>query len=282
MRTVALFGNPLRRLHSVVMHNAAFAAFDIDARYELRELQEPELPDQVRQARKEKWLGFQITAPYKRAIMSLLDEVEPAARRIGAVNSVEIGEDGRLTGFNTDVIGFMTAVRNCAHDDLTGARVVVAGSGGVGHAASYGLAEAGVERLTVLDLDAADARRLAAEFSAFAQIEPMTFDDPRTGDRLGEADLFVNATSVGMLTPGPVVDVARISPEAAVFDVVYVPSQTELVRQARARGMRAAGGADMLVAQAAAAFVRWTGTEDPTTFMREAVEPLLHRADLTP
>ncbi|WP_433332390.1 shikimate dehydrogenase family protein [Spirillospora sp. CA-294931] len=282
MRTVALFGNPLRRLHSVVMHNAAFAAFDIDARYELREVTEPELAAQVAQARDEKWLGFQITAPFKRAIMPLLDEVEGTARRIGAVNSVSIAADGRLTGFNTDVIGFMTGVRACVRADLSGARVVLAGSGGAGHAAAYGLAEAGVGRLTVLDLDAADSRRLATEFSPFAEIEPLAFHDPLAVARLGEADLFVNATSVGMLTPGPVIDVADLAPEAAVFDVVYVPSETELVRRARARGMRAANGVDMLVAQAAAAFVRWTGESDPTLHMREAVDPLLHRDDLAP
>ncbi|WP_188196208.1 shikimate dehydrogenase family protein [Nonomuraea sp. SYSU D8015] len=282
MRTVALFGNPLRRAHSVVMHNAAFAAFGIDARYELREVQESQLADQVRQARDEKWLGFQVTAPYKQAIMPLLDEVELGARRIGAVNSVEIDAMGRLIGFNTDVTGFMTGVRACAGEDLTGARVVVAGSGGVSHAATYGLAEAGAGCLTVLDLDVADSRRLADEFSAFARIEPMALDDPRAGDRLAEADLFVNATSVGMLTPGPVVDVSRISPAAAVFDVVYIPRETELVRQAKARGMRAAGGTDMLVAQAATAFVRWTGTDDPTNVMRKALEPLLLRDDLVP
>ncbi|MEV4890556.1 shikimate dehydrogenase [Nonomuraea sp. NPDC055795] len=282
MRTVALFGNPLRRTHSAVMHNAAFAAFGIDARYELREVRESDLAEQVRQARDERWLGFQITAPHKQVIMPFLDEIEPDALRIGAVNSVEARADGRLVGFNTDVSGFMTALREHVGTDLSGAEVVVAGSGGVGHAVSYGLAKDGAGHLTVLDLDAADARRLAARFGDLAAIEPMAFADPRVRDRLAGAGLFVNATSVGMLTPGPVVDVGLISPRAAVFDVVYLPRLTELVRQARARGMRAAGGAGMLVAQAAAAFGRWTGAGDATAVMREAVEPLLRRDDLTP
>ncbi|MFI6292785.1 shikimate dehydrogenase family protein [Nonomuraea sp. NPDC050790] len=282
MRTVALFGNPLRRTHSAVMHDAAFAAYGIDARYELREVPESALAEQVRQARRERWLGFQITAPFKQAIMPLLDEVEPAAARIGAVNSVEIGEDGRLAGFNTDVTGFMTALGACVGGPVGGASVVVAGAGGVGHAVAYGLAEAAVGHLTVLDLDAADAGRLAARFAGLAPIEALSFGDPRVAGRLAAADLFVNATSVGMLTPGPVVDVDGIAPHAAVFDVVYVPLQTELVRRARARGMRAAGGLDMLVAQAAAAFTRWTGATDPTAVMRAAVEPLLRRPDLTP
>jgi shikimate dehydrogenase len=102
------------------------------------------------------------------------------------------------------------------------------------------------------------------------------------GKRLAAADIFVNATSVGMLSPGPVVDVELLAPSAAVFDVVYIPAETELVRRARARGMRAANGDRMLVAQAATAWVRWTGLADPTDVMREAVAPLLARGDLQP
>ncbi|MCG5214593.1 shikimate dehydrogenase family protein [Streptosporangium sp. KLBMP 9127] len=282
MRTTALFGKPLRRRHSEVMHNAAFAAAGVEARYELREVDEAELAEQVEQARRDGWMGFQITAPHKRIVMTLLDEIEPDARRIGAVNSVAVGEDGRLIGFNTDVLGFLTALRSCHPGELTGRSAVVAGSGGVGHAATYGLATAGVAKLTVLDLDVAMPRRLAEEFADFAPIDPLAFGDPRVGKRLAHADVFVNATSVGMLSPGPVVDVGLINPSAAVFDVVYIPAETELVRQARARGMRAANGDRMLVAQAARAWTRWTGLADPTDVMRDAVAPLLARDDLQP
>jgi shikimate dehydrogenase len=263
------------------MHNAAFAAAGVDARYELREVDEPGLAAQVEQARRDGWLGFQITAPHKQRVMDLLDEVEPDARRIGAVNSVA-AVDGRLLGFNTDVVGFLAGLRSCHPDDLTGRSVVVAGSGGVGHAAAYGLATAGVRTLTVLDLDPAMPSRLAEEFADVASIEPLAFGDPMASKRLAGADIFVNATSVGMLSPGPVVDIELINRSAAVFDVVYIPAETELVRRARARGMRAANGDRMLVAQAAAAWVRWTGLADPTDVMCEAVAPLLARADLQP
>ncbi|WP_037065247.1 shikimate dehydrogenase family protein [Pseudonocardia acaciae] len=281
MRTVALFGTPLRRRHSVVMHNAAFAAAGVDARYELREVDEAGLAAQVGEARRDGWLGFQVTAPHKRFVMTLLDEIEPDARRIGAVNSVA-ARDGRLVGFNTDVLGFLAGLRSCHPGELAGRSVVVAGSGGVGHAAVYGLASAGVGRLTVLDLDAAAPRRLAEEFADFATIEPLAFADPAVPARLGDANVFVNATSVGMLSPGPVVDVETVNRSAAVFDVVYIPAETELVRRARARGMRAANGDRMLVAQAATAWTRWTGLPDPSAVMRDAVAPLLADPDLEP
>lgn len=282
MRTVALFGTPLRRQHSAVMHNAAFAAAGVDARYELREVDEAGLVAQVDEARRDGWLGFQITAPHKQRVMGLLDEVEPDARRIGAVNSVTADADGRLVGFNTDVLGFLAGLRSCHPGELSGGSVVVAGSGGVGHAVAYGLATARVGTLTVLDLDVDMPRRLAEEFADVASIEPLALDDPAVEKRLAAADIFVNATSVGMLSPGPVVDVDLLPPSATVFDVVYIPAETELVRLARARGMRGANGDRMLVAQAATAWVRWTGLADPTDVMREAVAPLLARGDLQP
>lgn len=281
MLRAALFGKPLQRRHSEVMHNAAFEAASVDARYELHEVDEVQLRQCAREARDGGWLGFQITAPHKQFIMELLDEVEEGARGIGAVNSVEVTSDGRLVGFNTDVVGFLAGLRTVL-PQLDGITAVVAGSGGVGHAVAYGLATSGAARLTVLDINAAMPQRLAASMADVADIEPMEFDDAAVRDRLRTADLFVNATSVGMLSPGPVIDVSLLAPHASVFDVVYIPAQTELVRQARYRGLPAANGDTMLVAQAAAAWMRWTGLPDPSETMRAAVEPLLHAANLQP
>src|SRR5690606_19158848 len=108
-RRVALIGTPLRRRHSQVMHDAAFAANDIPSRYELFVLAPDALPGFVQQVRASDWYGFQITAPYKLAIIELVDEVEPQALAIGAVNSVYRRADGALDGFNTDAPGFAAA-----------------------------------------------------------------------------------------------------------------------------------------------------------------------------
>ena len=275
MRRVVLFGNPLQRKHSAAMHNAAFEAFGVDAHYELAEVDEEQLRVQVPRARDEHWLGFQITAPHKRAVMPLLDDIEPGALAIGAVNSVEVTPDGRLIGFNTDVTGFVAGLTGGLGFEIAGSTVVVAGAGGVGHAVVYGILTHGASKVTVLDLDVRDVERLAAEFDDVGAIEAMAFDDPRAAARLGRADLFVNATSVGMLSKGPVIPVSQLRGDACVFDVVYIPAETELVRQARAAGMKAMNGGEMLVAQAAAAFMRWTGLGDPSEVMRAAVLPLL-------
>jgi len=275
MRRAVLFGKPLKRRHSVAMHDAAFEAFGVDARYELAEVDENQLREMVPLARQERWLGFQITAPHKRAIMPLLDEVEDAAEEIGAVNSVEVTADGRLVGFNTDTVGFITALTTGLGFEIKGSKVVIAGAGGVGHAVVHGILSNGASDVTVLDLDVRDVERLGEEFASVGKIEPMAFRDARVPERLGAADLFVNATSVGMLSKGPVIPVSQLRSDACVFDVVYIPAETELVRQARAAGMRAMNGGEMLVAQAAVAFMRWTGLSDPTEVMRAAVIPLL-------
>jgi shikimate dehydrogenase len=254
------------------MHDAAFAAHGIDARYELRELAPERLAGFVAEARGPEWLGFQITAPYKRDVMALLDAVEPEAQAIGAVNSVARDDSGKLVGFNTDAPGFAAAVRQDLGLALEGLRVVVAGAGGAAHAVGHAATAGHAAEVRVAARSEESARALADRFLG---VVAGSLDDLRTRDALAAADLFVNATTVGMLTPGAVVDPAVLRDDAAVFDLVYVPPETELLRAARSRGLRAAGGSGMLVAQAVIAFRRWTGVADVTAVMAAAVDPLL-------
>lgn len=268
---VALIGKPLRRRHSQVMHDAAFAAAAIDARYELREIDPDALPAFVAETRGSEWFGFQVTAPYKVDVMGLLDVLEPDARAIGAVNSVAT-DAGRLTGFNTDAPGFRAAVEHLLGGPLAGVTAVVLGAGGVAHAITFALLDAGAERVVVANRDPARADRLVAHF-ADQRLDPRPLD--AVDDELSNADLVVNATTVGMLSAGTPVQVEGLGASTAVFDCVYVPSETPFVREARARGLRAANGGEMLVAQAAIAFERWTGIDGMEDVMRSAVRPLL-------
>ncbi len=267
-RRVALIGRPLRRRHSQVMHDAAFAAHGIDARYELRELEPDALAAFVAETRDPAWFGFQVTAPYKQAIMELLDAVEPEAAAIGAVNSVERREDGTLAGFNTDAPGFARAVERDLGVGFAGAVVVVAGAGGAARAVVSAAAGGGAAEVVV-------AARRVERAEALGGTGAVALDDPELAAVLARADLVVNATTVGMLDPGCVVNPDAVGEGSAVFDLVYVPPETELVRRARERGLKAANGAEMLVAQAEIAFARWTGIESTASVMRGAVAPLI-------
>jgi shikimate dehydrogenase len=279
-RVVALIGTPLRRRHSAVMHNAAFEAHDIDARFVLRELAAEEVPAFVEEARGDRWLGFGVTAPYKQLVMDLLDDVEPAAEVIGAVNNVVREPDGRLVGFNTDGIGFATAVREELDLDLRGARVVLAGAGGAAHAVAHACVERGAARLTIANRSGHAAQQLAKRLEAITDSDNATVTatettGPAVDAALAEADLLVNATTVGATSAGMAIPPHLLPDDAAVFDLVYSPPETELLARSRARGLRAANGAAMLVAQAVAAFERWTGIADTGAVMRRAVTPLL-------
>jgi shikimate dehydrogenase len=262
---VALLGKPLKRRHSVVMHNAAFAAAGIDGQYVLRELDPADVPTAVADARGEGWLGLGVTAPYKKLVAALLDEVEPDAAEIGAVNNAVRTSQGRLIGFNTDAPGFRTAVEAAMNFPLTGAKVVVAGAGGVAQAVAFACRRAGVASLTIGN------RNLPASATG---VDAIALDSAEFARALGDADVAVNATTVGMVDQGMSFDVALLPEGATVFDCVYVPFETPLLAAARARGLNAANGSEMLIAQAAIAFERWTGVGGMTSVMRAAGAPL--------
>jgi shikimate dehydrogenase len=263
---VALLGKPLKRRHSVVMHDAAFDAAGIDGRYELLEIDEAEVPEAVSQARAEGWLGLGVTAPYKQLVASLVDEVEADARDIGAVNNVVRTDDGRLIGFNTDAPGFRAAAEVAMGWPLTGARIAIAGGGGVARAIVHACQRAGAASVTVGNRTV--PRRIG-------NVDAVALDGAEFGKALRAADLAVNATTVGMIDAGATFDVGLLPPDSTVFDCVYVPAETPLLAAARARGLKAANGAGMLIAQAAIAFERWTGVAGMADVMRDAVAPLL-------
>jgi shikimate dehydrogenase len=280
-RQVALIGKPLKRRHSQVMHDAAFDACGIDARYVLREIEPDEVEGVVADARGPGWLGLGVTAPYKRVVAALLDEVEPDAEAIGAVNNVVRTDNGRLVGINTDAPGFRAGVELAMGRPLSGVAVVVAGAGGAAHAVVHALLSAGAARVTVGSRRPEAARELLEQFASVGQGSraALGLDDEALGDALRSADLAVNATTVGMIDPGKTIDVDALSETATVFDLVYVPAETPLLAAARARGLRAANGSEMLIQQAAIAFERWTGVGGMAGVMRTAVAPLL--ADAT-
>ncbi len=262
------------------MHNAAFAAAGIDAEYVLAEIDEAEVPAAVVAARGPGYLGLGVTAPYKPLVARLVDEIEKEARTIGAVNNVVRRDDGSLLGFNTDAPGFAAAVERAMGRPIEGSHAAVAGAGGAAHAVVFALLSGGAARVTVGNRTARAARDLVARFAGVGRgaVEAVELGGEAFARALVRADLAVNATTVGMVDPGMTIDVGRLPDGATVFDLVYVPPETPLLAAARARGLRAANGSEMLIAQAALAFERWTGVGGMDGVMREAVAPLLANA----
>jgi len=268
---VALIGNPLKRRHSAVMHNAAFAAHGIDASFELRPIGPEDLAVFFAEARGDDWLGFGVTAPYKQSAMDHLDEIEAGAIAIGAVNNGVRHDNGSLVGFNTDASGFMAAVASTGVS-VAGHGAVVVGAGGASRAVVWALLDAGVEAVLVANRTPERAREVAEHLSSYGTVEPAPLESPALAKALGSAAIVVNATTMGMTTDTVPFDVTVLPETALVFDLVYVPPDTPLVRSAAARGLAVCNGMEMLVRQGEIAFERWTGIGSTADVMRDALE----------
>lgn len=273
-RRVALIGNPLKRRHSEVMQNAAFAAHGVDARYELRPIEPEDVASFFTEARGPDWLGFGVTAPYKQVAMTHIDVVEPGAAAIGAVNNGVRQSDGTLIGFNTDASGFISAVA-ATGTEVSGRKAVVVGAGGAARAVVWSLLDAGVSTVFVANRSADRAADLAWDLSEFGTIAAGALDGGELVDALSSASIAVNATTMGMTTDTPAFDVTPLPEDALVFDLVYVPADTPLTRAAAGRGLRVCNGMEMLVRQGEVAFERWTGIGDTADVMRDALETWL-------
>jgi 3-dehydroquinate dehydratase/shikimate dehydrogenase len=253
--TYAVVGNPVIHSRSPVMHNAGFAALGLKAVY--LPLEARDVGDFVAFAREMRLGGVSITAPFKIGLMPHVDAIDPLAKQVGAINTITV-RNGRWLGANTDVEGFLAPlVRRIA---LEGARVSVIGSGGAARAVAVALASRRA-RVTICARNAADARAIAD------LVEGSAGDFP---PRPSSWDVLVNATPVGS-EKAPGTPMGNVPLDGAiVFDLVYAPADTELLRSARAAGCQTIGGIEMLIAQAERQFELWTGQRPPAGLFEAA------------
>jgi shikimate dehydrogenase len=254
-----LVGCPIAHSVSPDMHNAAFGDARLDAVY--LPLPAADVDDFVAFARAFRLQGASVTIPYKVALFERVDEVDAVARRIGAVNTIRL-TDGRWVGANTDAVGFLQPLQD-RHIRLQGIRAAVLGAGGAARAVAIALAPSGVE-VTIHARDAAKAAPTATAVGASLGGWP----PPR-----GSWDLLVNCTPIGMHprideTPLPAGDLTG----RLVYDLIYNPMSTRLLREAASAGCQTIGGLDMLVAQAREQFQGWPGARPPAEVMRAAAE----------
>jgi shikimate dehydrogenase len=261
MQVFGLIGNPVGHSLSPPMHEAAYERLDVDARYVTFEPDRSAAAAAVEGAAALGVAGLNVTIPFKQDV---LDAVEPddLAARIGAVNTVDFGGD-RPRGYNTDAAGVR---RSFAHHDVpvAGRDAVVVGAGGAGRAAAFALADAGAA-VHVANRTEARAESLAADVSG------ATGGSLDTLDRVRDADILVNATSVGMEADETPVPADLLHADLAVLDAVYSPVETRLLCDAAAAGARTIDGAWMLLFQGVEAFEIWTGRDAPVDAMNAAL-----------
>jgi shikimate dehydrogenase len=271
MQQVGLIGDPVEHSISPLFQQAAFDALGIAVQYQAWRTPAPALAERVAGLRGAGMLGANVTVPHKRAVMPLLDEVDEAALRTGAVNTI-VNRDGRLAGYNTDIGGFVDALTLDGRLALTGLRATVLGAGGAARAVVWALLQSGVLRVQVLNRTEARARALAADLDGTRVVAgPLPSEPDPLARSLHGSELLVNCTSIGMLH-GPdqgssPVPAEAIPAGAFVADIVANPLETPLLRAAAAQGCRTLGGLTMLVRQGAASFELWTGRVPPLDVM---------------
>lgn len=273
---LGIIGHPVAHSLSPVFQGAALRALGVDATYDAWDTPPNALAERVESLRASDVLGANVTIPHKQAVVPLLDELDPLAVRIGAVNTV-VNEQGRLTGYNTDGAGFVRALRDDAHFDPRGRSILLLGAGGAARGIAFALLEAGVVRLEIANRTAERADALSTELRshyAAASVQGAPYPPADLS-----FDCIVNTTSVGMHGGGAEeaspCDLRNAKTGALAVDIVYAPAETPFLRAAAARGLSVLGGLPMLIFQGVLAFELWTGRAAPVGAMFDAARAAL-------
>jgi len=274
---VGVFGSPITHTASPAMHNAAFAALKMNWAYLAFQVDPANLKSALHGVRDMNYRGVNLTVPHKILAVDLVDEASPEARQLGAVNTVAV-KNGRLIGYNTDGYGFARAIKENFDMALKGLRVLVLGAGGAGRAIAIKCALDGAAKVTVANRSAAKLAPIAAEVGRTKTIFTGITLTPETVEQaIGEVDLLVNATSVG-LQEGESLNLPDtvFTNNLAVYETIYRPAETGLYQQAAAGGAKVSNGLSMLLHQGAQAFEIWTERKAPLPVMRRALRKAVY------
>jgi shikimate dehydrogenase len=279
---LGVFGDPVAHSLSPQMQNAALCACKIDMQYARFHIRANELRSALRFLRDLDFIGINLTVPHKIAALTQIDEADESASRPSAVNTIRV-RDKKLIGTNTDGEGFLRAVRNEFSVDVRDLRVMLIGvGGGTGHAIAWQCALENCERLGLVNRTFEKAQALGERLRPYfagprvlgpaARLEAVASEESALRAQLADIDLIVNATPLGMNPSDPSPIPARLlAPHHMIFDCVYGPSKTSLLRAADEAGARGANGLSMLLHQGALSFSVWFDREAPIDAMRKAL-----------
>lgn len=266
-----VLGYPVKHSLSPLMHNAAFQALNLNAEYKLFEKKPEELVDFLKSLSEENIFGLNVTVPYKEKVMPFLDKVLDEAKLIGAVNTIKVS-DNKLEGFNTDGEGFLRHLREDLEFNPEGKIIAIIGAGGAGKAVSVYLTKTKPKRITICDIDKEKAKGLIRHLKENSKNGEFIQVDSIEELNIQGSDLLINATPVGMKESDPLlVDSKFMHPNLLVYDLIYNPKETKLLKLAKEKGTRVSNGLGMLLYQGARSFELWTEKTAPIEIMRQAL-----------
>ena len=272
---VGLIGHPVEHSFSPPMHNAAFDALNMDCAYVAFDVNPNDLKSAIEGAESLNIKGFNVTIPHKVDVMQYLDELDEVARLIGAVNTIDFKN---LKGYNTDGIGAVKAIAEVT--SIKNKNVVVAGAGGASRAISFYIAKYGAESLTILNRNEVKAESLASDVSDSGLIGEVASDSINAiGNYMESADVLIDTTPLGMhpnINDEPIVKADMMDEDLVVFDAVYNPNETVLIKEAIKANAKPVYGIKMLLYQGAESFKIWTGKTAPVDVMEKALRNTLN------
>jgi len=279
-KVCALIGYPIEHSLSPCFQNAAFQHLGLNFVYVAFPVKASELGDAIRGVRSLGFHGLNVTMPHKITVIKYLDELDDTAKKIGSVNTI-LNRNGRLIGYTTDGIGAVNALKYNGVE-LYRRKIVILGAGGASRAISFTLAEE-VGELVILNRTVWRAERLACDINSLISRSirigwgGLTEENLRV--ELKDADILINATPIGMMPNADETPVKRdfLHQDMTVFDLIYHPLETRLLKEAKNVGAKTISGLDMLIHQGAASFKIWTGIDPPVNVMMRAAEEELKR-----
>ena len=272
---VGLIGHPVEHSFSPPMHNAAFDELGMDYAYVAFDVNPTDLQTAIEGAKSLNIKGFNVTIPHKIEVMKFLNEIDEVAGLIGAVNTIDFKN---LKGYNTDGIGAVRAIEEVT--SIKNKNVVVAGAGGASRAISFYLAKYGAESMAILNRNVEKAQGLAADVSQSGLIGEVKADSiSEISNYLKDADILVDTTPIGMhpnISDEPIAFAEDMDEDLVVFDAVYNPNETVLLKEAIKAGANPVYGIKMLLYQGAESFKIWTGRDAPVDVMEKALKDTLN------
>lgn len=272
-----IIGYPVRHTFSPLMHNAVFESLGINAVYLPFEVKPKDLKSVIPYMKSFGVRGLNVTIPHKENVLEYLDEIDKEAALIKAVNTI-VNRNGRLKGFNTDGRGFVGSLREGFGISPRGKRFFIMGAGGASRAISFSLALNGARRIVLVDKIEERAIKLASSLAKNTSCEAIALKKYKKAikEMIFNSDVFINATSCGMKATDPmVIDPEFLHKRLFVYDIIYNPRITKLLRDAKNKGARVSNGIGMLLNQGAISFELWTGKKAPVGIMKKALDKAL-------
>ncbi len=272
IKIYGVLGYPVKHSFSPNMHNAAFRALAIAAEYKLFEVAPEALDKFLKSLTYNGIFGLNVTVPYKEKVLPYLQKQSPEVRFTEAANTLIVREANYLEGWNTDGLGFHKHLTQDLEFDIKGSNVFILGAGGASKALVNQLACQGADNIYIYDLDKQRSRNLTEKTNAeFPASKSLSIESIQSFN-FKEIDLLINATPIGMKEADPVlVGPEAFHPGLLVYDLIYNPAQTKLLKAAEEKGCRFSNGLGMLLYQGARSFELWTGEPAPVEVMRRAL-----------